>query len=205
MIVIPPDYGWKSLLFPYVEFIENGFAVTVASPNGGKTPIDPRSVAQETPSAWQPATAVLENTVKLADVNDKEFAAVILPGGHGPMFDLAGDALLAAVLRRAAEADKVIGAVCHGPAGLVKATLADGQPLVAGKKVTGFSNSEEKMVQLDALVPFLLEDRLRELGAEYSNGDAWTEYVVVDRKLVTGQNPQSSAAFARAVTKLLQK
>lgn len=115
------------------------------------------------------------------------------------MFDLATDPLLAKWLKDFAQSEKVIGAVCHGPAALVSTVLDNGQSLVQGKNVTGFSNVEERAVQLDHLVPFLLEDKLVALGGNYSGKDAWQEYVVTDGNLITGQNPQSSGLFAEAV------
>ena len=200
----PTGLWLEEFAVPYLAFAGAGFQVTVVSLAGGKVPVDPRSLAQGIPEEWQRTLPVLENSGKLLSNSMEGMDALILPGGHGPMFDLAVDELLADLLRQAAESGKVIGAVCHGPAGLVKATLTDGRPLVSGKKVTGFSNQEESAVQMDHLVPFLLEDRLKELGADYSSNAPWTEHVVRDGKLITGQNPQSSEAFSRTVIAALQ-
>lgn len=195
----PTGLWLEEFAVPYNEFLKTGFKVTIASPLGGEIPIDSRSIAGGIPGIWQSAVTALKNSVKLSSVNAGELDAVVLPGGHGPMVDLATDAVLAALLQQMAQQDKIIAAVCHGPAGLVTATRGDGRPLVAGKKVTGFSNAEERAGQLDSVVPFLLEDRLTELGAEYSSAALWTEYVVRDGKLITGQNPKSSEAFARTI------
>ena len=188
---------------PYIEFTNAGYEITVASPLGGKSPLDPNSLVEEIPSAWQALMGILETTEKLSDIAKGEYQAVVIPGGHGPMFDLATDDLLASILKDFMEKNKLIGAVCHGPAALVRAALADGTSILAGKKVTGFSNEEEVTVQLDKLVPFLLEDQLKKLGASYSRKDMWQEYVVVDGNLITGQNPQSSTLFAKTIVKEL--
>jgi len=188
---------------PYIEFTNAGYEITVASPLGGKSPLDPNSLVEEIPSAWQALMGILETTEKLSDIAKGEYQAVVIPGGHGPMFDLATDDLLASILKDFMEKNKLIGAVCHGPAALVRAALADGTSILAGKKVTGFSNEEEVTVQLDKLVPFLLEDQLKKLGASYSRKDMWQEYVVVDGNLITGQNPQSSTLFAKTIVKAL--
>jgi len=189
---------------PYQEFLAAGFDVVVASPKGGISPIDPRSLSGEIPKQWQAAATRLQTTEALAGLDFQKFDAIVIPGGHGPLFDLANNEVLAKALQHFATAGKIIGAVCHGPAGLVSAILPDGTPFVAGKKLTAFSNSEEKIVQLDQLVPFLLEDKLKSLGAVYVSDKPWATHVVVDGKLVTGQNPQSSSAFAKALVALLQ-
>lgn len=188
---------------PYIEFTNAGYEITVASPLGGKSPLDPNSLVEEIPAAWQALMGILETTEKLSDAAKGEYQALVIPGGHGPMFDLATDDLLASILKDFMEKNKLIGAVCHGPAALVRAALADGTSILAGKKVTGFSNEEEVTVQLDKLVPFLLEDQLKKLGASYSRKDMWQEYVVVDGNLITGQNPQSSTLFAKTIVKAL--
>ena len=189
---------------PFQEFLSAGFEVVVASPKGGISPIDPRSLNGEIPKQWQAAATRLQTTEALAGIDFQKFDAIVIPGGPGPVFDLASNDVLAKALQHFATAGKIIGAVCHGPAGLISATLPDGTPFVAGKKLTAFSNVEEKIVQLDQLVPFLLEDKLKALGAEYISDKPWSTNVVVDGNLVTGQNPQSSSAFAKALVSLLQ-
>lgn len=189
---------------PYQEFLAAGFDVVVASPNGGISPIDPRSLSGEIPKQWQAAATRLQTTEALAGLDFQKFDAIVIPGGHGPLFDLANNEVLAKALQHFATAGKIIGSVCHGPAGLITAKLPDGTSLVSGKKLTAFSNAEEKIVQLDHLVPFLLEDKLKELGASYVADKPWSVHVVVDGTLVTGQNPQSSSAFAKAIVGLLK-
>lgn len=188
---------------PYVLFRKAGLEVVVASPRGGPAPIDPRS-AGETRPEWAEASQRLQTTLPLDDVGSAEFAAVFLPGGHGTMFDFPGDARLAALLSAFASEGKPVAAVCHGPAGLVGAHGPDGQALVKGKNVTGFTNAEEKAVDLVDAMPFLLESRLVELGGRFEGGPDFAPHVVVDGLLVTGQNPASSAPAAEALLRLLR-
>jgi putative intracellular protease/amidase len=136
-------------------------------------------------------------------VNVDDFDAVFLPGGHGTMFDLPENVTLQQVLADMASADKVIGAVCHGPAGFVGVRLTDGTPLVAGRTITAFTNSEERAVELDQVMPFLLETRLRELGGRFVVGPNWADHVERDGRLITGQNPQSSGSVAQAIIDVL--
>lgn len=184
---------------PYHELRAAGYEVVVASPRGGQAPLDPVSVPEDIPAAWTEAVSALTQTVTLSAVNPADFAGVILPGGHGPLFDLAQDEQLAMLLRYFDEQQRLIAAVCHGLAGLLKAVTAAGQPLVAGRKVTGFTNQEEELAGLTALVPFAVETCLREQGGVFSAGAPWSEHVVIDGHWITGQNPQSSQRFATAV------
>ncbi|HEX2619494.1 MAG TPA: type 1 glutamine amidotransferase domain-containing protein [Phototrophicaceae bacterium] len=186
---------------PYRVFREHGLKVVVASLKGGAAPIDPNSIPEDA-AAWSEALTVLKTTVKLETVNPADFGAVFLPGGHGTMFDLPDEAV-GRVVAQFADADKVVGAVCHGPAGLVGAIRANGQPVVAGKRMTGFTNAEESAANLTADMPFLLENKLRELGAEFIPSPNWNSHVEVDGKLVTGQNPQSSLETALSVIRVL--
>lgn len=200
----PTGLWLEEFAVPYIEFVKVGYNVAVASPLGGKIPLDPNSLSEKNPDTWQLALAALDSTQTLLAVKNQAFDAIIIPGGHGPMFDLANNTLLAELLKEFAQADKIIGAVCHGPAALVSTVLENGRPLVAGKRVAGFSNVEERAAQLDKLVPFLLEDKLTELGGIYISQEAWQEHVVVDGNLITGQNPQSSTMFAKAILDKLQ-
>lgn len=190
---------------PYLEFLAAGYEVTVASPLGGAAPIDPHSSSEKDPVEWKTAVDSLQTTAKLAQVDYTQYAAIVLPGGHGPLFDLADDPVLASILKYFASQDRIIATVCHGSAGLVSAKTSGGKPLVAGRKMTGFTNQEEKIAGLDHAVPFALETRLRELGANFVSTDPWGDYVVVDGNLITGQNPQSSASLAKAVLAALEK
>ena len=195
---------------PYYVFKDAGAQITLASPKGGQPPIDPKS---DDPGAQTAATArfnadaaarvALASTLTLDEVRAEEFDALFYPGGHGPLWDLAVDPRSAALIERFQALGKPVGAVCHAPAVLRNVRGADGQPLVKGKQVTGFSNSEEAAVQLTAVVPFLVEDMLRANGGHYSCAADWHSHVAVDGLLVTGQNPASSEASAAALLKLL--
>ena len=196
---------------PYYVLRDAGAEITLASPKGGQPPLDPKSAEPDAQTeatkrfdADSAAQAQLAQTVKLSEVSADDFDAVFYPGGHGPMWDLHDDADSLALLNTFAKADKPIGAVCHAPAALVNAKGKDGEALVGAKRVTGFSNSEEDGVGLSDVVPFLLEDALKEKGGVYSKGEDWGEYVLVDGLLVTGQNPASSEKTARELLTLLK-
>lgn len=196
---------FEEFAVPYREFKSSGFDVTVASPRGGAAPIDPRSEPKpEAASAWVEASQALRDTAPLVSCDAADFDAIFLPGGHGTMFDLPANEALQRLLSAFAAADKVIAAVCHGPAGLVGAKRSDGSPLVADKTITAFTNEEERAAGLDGRMPFLLETKLRELGARVVARPNWSDHVEQDGRLITGQNPQSSGAAARAVIEALQ-
>lgn len=201
----PTGLWFEEFAVPYGLFRDQGYAVTVASPRGGEAPIDPRSLEgyQATPQN-EAARAALRETRRVdANLRADAFDAIFFPGGHGTMFDLPDNPEIRRLVSEFAQADKVLASVCHGPACLVGAMLRDGTPLVKGRRVTAFTDDEERAVELDRLMPFLLETRLRELGAEFVPAANWQDNVVVDGRLVTGQNPQSSASAARAVIRLL--
>lgn len=201
----PTGVWFEEFAVPYQAFQAQGFAITVASPLGGKAPIDPNSEpASGDTEKSTAARAALQQTVTLNEVRAADFNAIFFPGGHGPMFDLPENAVLHHLLRDFANEDKVIAAVCHGPAGLVGARLADGTPLVAGKTITAFTDEEERAAGLDRIVPFPLESRLRELGGQFIAQPNWSDHVERDGKLITGQNPQSSASAAKAVIEALE-
>lgn len=202
----PTGLWFEEFAVPFQMFHDAGLRIAVASPKGGAVPIDPRSMPENTEaSEVKAALDVLANTASLASVDLDAFDAVFFPGGHGTMYDLPDNPQVAELVGQFADADKVVASVCHGPASLVGATLADGTPVVKGRRVTAFTNEEEAAVELDKLMPFLLESRLRELGAQVETAAQWADHVIVDGKLVTGQNPQSSASAAKAVIALLAK
>lgn len=201
----------EELAAPYYVFKDAGWDLTLVSPKGGQPPIDPNSnaagaatVATDRFKADAEALKALANTGTLTGINVKDYDAVFYPGGHGVVWDLAEDKNSIAILNAAAAAGIPIGTVCHGPAALRHALGADGKPLVNGKKVAGFSNSEEEAVGLTAVVPFLVEDMLRSNGGQYSKADLWQKHVVVDGLLVTGQNPASSEGVASELLKLVK-
>lgn len=196
---------------PYYVFKEAGAKITLASPLGGQPPLDPKS---DDPSAQTAATtrfkadaestALLARTVKLATLNVADFDAVFYPGGHGPLWDLAEDKQSIALIEAMIAAGKPVAAVCHAPGVLRHTRNVDGTPLVNGKRVTGFANSEEDALQLTQIVPFLVEDMLKANGGDYSKGPDWHPYVVVDGLLITGQNPASSELAAEKLLGMLK-
>ena len=196
---------------PYYMLKEEGIEITLASPKGGQPPIDPKS---NEPDFQTPATVrfnqdketqeILSNTVKLETANQRDFDAVFYPGGHGPMWDLAEDKNSIALIEDFYNNNKTVAAVCHAPAVLKNTKNTDGTPLVKGKKVTGFTNGEEDAVQLTSVVPFLIEDMMKENGAIYSKKADWNPYAVEDGLLITGQNPASSVLVAEILLKRLK-
>jgi putative intracellular protease/amidase len=200
----------EELAAPYYVFKDAGAKVVLASPQGGQPPLDPSSSQKDALTeatdrfeADAEAMAALASTAKLADVSLEDFDAVFYPGGHGPLWDLAEDSTSIALIENAIKAGTPVGAVCHAPGVLRHVKGQDGKPLVSGKNVTGFTNTEEDAVGLTDVVPFLVEDMLKDNGGQYSKGGDWQSYVVSDGLLVTGQNPASSAAAAEALLKLL--
>src|SRR5581483_1325607 len=188
-----------------------GYEVDLVSIKAGKVPLDPRSLEE---GSGRPRSVQrflddehlmqrMEATPALASVTADDYDAIFLPGGHGTMWDLPADEHLARAVANAYDEGRVVAAVCHGPAGLVGAMRADGKALVGARRVTGFTNAEEAAVGLTDVVPFLLESRLRELGAIFESGAPFQPFVVRDANLVTGQNPQSSEAAAEAVVEAL--
>ena len=197
---------------PYYVLAEAGAEITLASPKGGQPPIDPKS---DEPDAQTEATKrfkadadlkeKLSQTVKLSEINEADFDAVFYPGGHGPLWDLANDEKSISLIEGFLNSNKPVALVCHAPGALINVKSADGEPLVKGKEVTGFSNTEEEAVQLTAIVPFLLEDEFKKLGGNYSKGPDWGSYVKKDGLLITGQNPASSEEAAKVLLDLLKK
>lgn len=201
----------EELAAPYYALKDAGAEIVLASPKGGQPPLDPKSDDPDAKTddtrrfkADAEAQAALASTVVLSSVKAEDFDAVFYPGGHGPLWDLANDADSIALIEAFAKADKPTGFVCHAPGVLKSVNGPDGKPLVNGRKVTGFTNSEEEAVGLTDVVPFLVENVLTANGGDYSKGPDWGSYVLTDGKLVTGQNPGSSHAAAEALLKLLK-
>ncbi len=192
---------------PYTLFKEQGYEIAVASPKGGDAPIDAKSLEDYEATADHEAARVALKQLPALDgrFTAEVFDAIFFPGGHGTMFDLPANHEVQRLISAFYEQNKVVAAVCHGPACLVNVALSNGAPLVRGKKVTAFTDSEERAVELDRAMPFLLESTLREKGAAFVPAADWHDNVVVDGKLITGQNPQSSASAATAVIKLLSQ
>lgn len=195
---------------PYYVLADAGVDITIASPLGGQPPVDPSS---EAPDAQTDATKrfykdfeaidKVAYSFKLSEINASDYDAIFYPGGHGPLWDLAGNETSIKLIEDFYKAQKPIAFVCHAPAALVNVKDASGQPLVKGKKITGFSNTEEEAVGLTDVVPFLLEDAFKKLGAHYSKGADWAAYTQQDGLIITGQNPASSAEVAQLLLKTL--
>lgn len=199
----------EELAAPYYHFSEAGWEITLASPKGGRPPLDPKSnepgfQTEQTRrfEADPVATAALADTVRLDSVSAEDFDTVFYPGGHGPLWDLAEDTDSKRLIEATLRSGKPLAVVCHAPGVLRHTVNEDGTPLVQGKKVTGFANSEEDGVGLTEVVPFLVEDELKRLGGVYSKAPDWAPYVVQDGLLITGQNPASSGPAADALIEL---
>jgi putative intracellular protease/amidase len=196
---------------PYYALLDKGAEITVATPKGGQAPIDPSSDSEDAQTKDtkrykedKDAQSVINNTKKLAEVNASDFDAVFYPGGHGPLWDLANDATSIKLIETFNEQAKPVAFVCHAPAALKGVKGTDGNPLVKGKKVTGFTNTEEAAVQLTDVVPFLVEDMLQENGGIYSKKEDWAAYAIQDGNLITGQNPASSELVAEKLLAALK-
>lgn len=209
----PTGVWLEELTTPYYALVDAGIEVDVYSIAGGPIPVDPRSLGsagknKDSVERYLRDTSAKElfaDTQPIADVDLVHYDAVFLPGGHGTMWDYPSSRALASIVSSALDSDKIVAAVCHGPAGLVSATLADGSPVLQGRRVTGFTDSEEEAAGLDDAVPFLLEARLRELGADYVSGDDFKPFAVRDGLLVTGQNPASAALTVNMVIEALEE
>ena len=202
----------EELAAPYYVFKDAGADITLASPAGGQPPIDPKSDAPESQTAATTrfkndadAQAALANTERVDKITASAFDAVFYPGGHGPLWDLANDSASIGIIETAFSAGKPLALVCHAPGVLRYAKGVAGKHLVSDKKVTGFTNTEEEAVGLTKVVPFLVEDMLKENGGLYSKGPDWESFVLVDGNLITGQNPASSEEAAKAVLAMLYK
>jgi putative intracellular protease/amidase len=196
---------------PYFVFRDAGVELTLASPKGGQPPIDPKSDEKEnqTPAMGRfkqdlAAQKALSQTVRLADMRAENFDTIFYVGGHGPMWDLVDNIDSIALIESFYNSGKPVAAVCHSPAVLHRVTY-QGAPMVQGKRVTGFANTEEEAVHLTDVVPFLVEDELKRIGARYEKAPDWESFAVVDGRLVTGQNPASSTAAAQALLKVVMQ
>lgn len=194
---------------PYYAFVDAGADVTLASPQGGRPPIDPKSEAPENQTPMQirfrqdeATQRVFAQTKRLTRVRAEDFDAIFYPGGHGPMWDLVDNLDSITLIESFYNMNKPVAAVCHAPAALHRAR-SRGEFLVKGKRVTGFSNSEERAIGLDQVVPFLVEDELKRCGGLFEKAPDWQSFVVVDGNLITGQNPASSFAAAQALLKMV--
>ena len=189
---------------PYYVLSDGGVELTITSPKGGQPPVDPKSELSDAQTSATKRFYIdyelidkVAHTFMLKDINEMDYDAVLYPGGHGPLWDLATNEVSVSLIENFYKHNKPITFVCHAPAALVNAKAPNGEPLIKGKEVTGFSNTEEEAVKLSEVVPFLLEDEMKKLGGYYSKGDDWSSYVKKDGLLITGQNPASAEAAAR--------
>ncbi|GAA5213459.1 type 1 glutamine amidotransferase domain-containing protein [Corallincola platygyrae] len=197
------------LTHPYYALADAGFKVDIVSIKGGKAPVDPRSLDEKDAEnarflADPKLKSAIENTPTLASVNPADYSAVVYAGGHGTMWDFPNNPDVNRVSASIYEKGGVVAAVCHGPAALLDIKLSDGSYLIAGKQVTGFSNLEEEQIKLTEVMPFLLQDQMIERGASFSKAAPWQSKVVVDQRVVTGQNPQSAKLLGEKVAELLK-
>ena len=203
----PTGLWFEEFAVPFTAFSEAGASIRVVSPKGGAVPIDPQAAPTEKDrEKWPAALQALTSTGRLAEVAADRFDAVFIPGGHGPMVDLVNDQKLQRLLAAFDRDGKMVAAVCHGPAALLNVRNAAGEPLVKGRKVTGFTNVEERLVMLHSVVPFLLEDALKERGANFESALLpFFSHVVRDENLITGQNPASSTKVAEELLAALEE
>ena len=203
-------YYLPEVTHPYYKFVEAGLKVTFASPKGGKAPMDPKSLDLKDPYNKKfyenkELMKQLDNTIALKDVDPSDYGAIVFAGGHGTMWDFTNSKDLNNVAENIYSNGGVVAAVCHGPAALVNLKGKNGKPLISGVKVTGFTNEEEEIVKLTNQMPFLLETDLKKAGAVFEEAKPWQEKVVVDKRIVTGQNPASASKLGEEVVKLLRK
>lgn len=204
-------YWIEEFAAPYYVLADEGIEITIASPSGGQPPVDPKSELADaqtisTERFYKDDVLIdkVAHSLKLSEVKQDDYDAVFYPGGHGPLWDLANDKNSIRLIEEFYNHQKPVAFVCHAPAALIHVKAENNEPLVKGKQVTGFSNTEEDAVQLANVVPFLLEDELKKLGGHYSKGKDWSSYIKQDGLLITGQNPASSAAVAKLLFKVLK-
>ncbi|NES21090.1 MAG: type 1 glutamine amidotransferase domain-containing protein [Symploca sp. SIO3E6] len=203
----PTGMWLEELTVPYYQFIDAGVSVIIASVKGGLIPIDPgsqKTLGENSPSVERflkdpQAKRAIEESVAIEEIKPSEYDAIFLPGGHGTMWDLPQSDRLTQIIAQALKQNRVVAAVCHGPAGLISARTSDGRSILEGRKVTAFTNSEEEAVGLTNVVPFLLETKLRQLGADFQNANDFQAFAIADGNLITGQNPASSLLVAEKV------
>ncbi len=197
------------LTHPYYELTEAGIEVDIASIKGGPAPIDPRSinVEEKDTQVFLNDTALMAKvytTLPLAKLNANDYDAILFSGGHGTMWDFTENQHISSMSQTIYQNGGIVSALCHGPAALLNIKSKDGQYLISGVKVTGFTNQEEAMVKLDGIVPYLLESELKKRGTKFESGPAWQPKVVVDKRIVTGQNPQSAQLLGETLVKLIK-
>ncbi len=201
-------YYLSEVSHPWAVFKDAGYEMDFVSPKGGKAPAEGVDLEDKVNAAFwgDPAyRSKIDNTKKPDAVSAGDYDAIYYAGGHGTMWDFPDNSELAEIARQIYERGGVVGAVCHGPSGLLNIQLSNGKYLVDGKKINSFTNAEETAVKMEKVVPFMLESKLIERGALFEKSDMWQEHVTVDRRVVTGQNPQSAKGVGEAIVKLLKE
>ena len=188
---------------PYLVFRDTVYEITITSSKVGLYKKKKKSMSCSNPMEWDECIKILRNTTRLSEVNYKDYDAIFLPGGHGPMFDLANNEFLKEIVEYFYENNKIIAAICHGPAGLILAKDKHGDSIFKDKKVTCFTNKEEYITKMNESVPLLLETKIRQLGARFEDAEPWSEHVCVDKNIITGQNPQSSLLLSEKMVEAL--
>lgn len=203
----PTGYYLGEVSHPWEVLHGADYAIDFVSPKGGKAPVDGFDLSDAANKKFWDSEFrnKIENTLKPEQINPFDYAAIYYAGGHGAVWDLPQNEALAAIAAQIYENGGIVGAVCHGPAGIVNIKLSNGKYLVDGKKVNAFTNAEEMAVKLDTIVPFLLEDKLIERGGKFEKSGLWQPHVTVDGRLITGQNPQSAHALGQAILQKLQE
>ncbi|PWG78749.1 type 1 glutamine amidotransferase domain-containing protein [Pararcticibacter amylolyticus] len=204
----PTGFYLGEVSHPWEVLHEAGYEIDFVSPEGGKAPVDGFDLSDPVNKKfWENETyhRKIENTLQPEDVNPDDYTAIFYAGGHGAMWDFAGNEKLAVIAAKIYEKGGIVSAVCHGPAGLVNIKLGDGKFLVEGKKINAFTNEEETAVKLDKVVPFLLESKLIERGAKFEKSGLWQPHVTIDQRVITGQNPQSAKGVGEAILRELKK
>lgn len=204
----PTGYYLSEVTHPWEILQEAGYEIDFVSPKGGKAPVDGFDLTDSVNKRfWEDESYhnKIENTLKPSQVNPADYAAIYFAGGHGAVWDLPDNGEIAIIAAKIYENKGIVSAVCHGPAGIVNIKLSNGKYLVEGKKVNAFTNEEEIAVGLEKIVPFLLEDKLKERGAKFEKSGLWQSHVVNDQRLITGQNPQSAVAVGKAIAAELER
>lgn len=195
---------FEEFAVPYITFEATGYNITVASPNGGNSPLDENSLSCSNPMEWDETAKHLKETKKLSEIEYKNFDAVFIPGGHGPMFDLADNIYLKKIIEYFYENNKIICAICHGVVGLISAKDSNGEFILKDKYVTSFTNQEEHIVKMAEFMPFSLEDKIKEEGGIFVAEKPWKEHVEISCNIITGQNQNSALLAAESVISLLK-
>lgn len=194
----------EEFAIPFLVFEKSNIEMTIASPYGGLSPVDEESMSCSNPEEWDKCIKILRNTKRLGSVDYKKFDGVYFPGGHGPMFDIANNEEVTKIVEYFYKEGKLLSAICHGVCAFINAKDENGLPIVKGRKITSFTNEEEKIIKKQELVPFLLETKLRDLGADFIAQKPWSEHIETDRNIITGQNQNSALILVEKILNYIE-